>query len=211
VGRGSRITQAPPSARSMFLGLRVWEANQPAEPPTPEDVTTQCADEDHGSLSCWQRCIPTPRQMQVVARDGLLGHRGLCTHYPVFQEPRPTKLAAYPALFPFNASPSHPPNIPKPPRGVIAPIQRIFVNARTYKEPLKRTKPPNMSQNASRGKGSHREITNRTTACTRLYSTPVCQIDNVPSASNRERNAWAPKAPKATAKKPLKAATVLDK
>jgi len=123
----------------------------------------------------------------------------------------PTKLAAYPALFPFNASPSHPPNIPKPPRGVIAPIQRIFVNARTYKEPLKRTKPPNMSQNASRGKGSHREITNRTTACTRLYSTPVCQIDNVPSASNRERNAWAPKAPKATAKKPLKAATVLDK
>lgn len=119
--------------------------------------------------------------------------------------------ATYPAFFPFNARPSHPPNIPKPPRGVIAPIQRIFVSARTYKEPLKRTKPQNISQNASRGNGSHREITKRTTACTRLYKTPVCQIDSVPSASNRERNTWAPKAPKATAKKPLKAATVLDK
>src|ERR1700758_2563871 len=135
-----------------------------------------------------------------------------CTHYPVFQEPRPpTKLAFHPALFPFNANPSHPPNIPKPPRGVIAPIQGVFVNARTYKEPQKRTKPPNMSQNASRGRGSHRETTKRTTACTRLYSTPVCQIDSVPSVSNRERNAWAPKAPQATAKKPVKAATVLDK
>jgi hypothetical protein len=125
--------------------------------------------------------------------------------------PRYAHSAAYPALFPFNASPSQPPNIPKPPRGVIAPIQRVFVNARTYKEPLKRTNPPNISQNASRGNGSHREITKRTTACTRLYKTPVCQIDSVPSASNHERNAWAPKAPKATAKKPLKAATVLDK
>jgi hypothetical protein len=118
---------------------------------------------------------------------------------------------AYPARFPFNASPNHPPNIPKPPRGVIAPSQRIFVNARRYKEPLKSTRPPNMSQNASRGNGSHREITKRTTACTRLYNTPVCQIESVPSASKRERNAWAPKAPKATAKKPLKAARVLDK
>jgi hypothetical protein len=138
--------------------------------------------------------------------------------HPLFAPPRLATpslryahTAAYPALFPFSASPSHPPNIPKPPRSVIAPIQRIFVNARTYKEPLKRTKPQNMSQNASRGKGSQREMTKRTTACTRLYSTPVCQIDSVPSASNRERNAWAPKAPKATAKKPLKAATVLAK
>jgi len=132
-----------------------------------------------------------------------------CTPIPPFSV-TPT-LHPYLALFPFSASPSHPPNIPKPPRGVIAPSQRIFVNARRYKEPLKRTRPPNMSQNASRGNGSHREITKRTTACTRLYNTPVCQIDSVPSASNRERNAWAPKAPNATAKKPLKAATVLDK
>lgn len=96
---------------------------------------------------------------------------------------------AHHALFPFNANVSHPPNIPKPPRGVIAPSQRILVTARRYKEPLKRTKPPNMSQNASRGNGSHREITKRTTACTRLYSTPVCQTDSVPSSSNLERNA----------------------
>ena len=125
--------------------------------------------------------------------------------------PHQVSHAFHSAFFPFNASPSHPPSIPKPPMGVIAPIQRIFVNAKTYKEPLKRIKPQNMSQNASRGNGSHREITKRTTACTRLYKTPVCQIDSVPSASNRERNAWAPKAPKATAKKPLKAATALDK
>jgi hypothetical protein len=78
-----------------------------------------------------------------------------------------TKLAAHHALFPFNASVNHPPNIPKPPRGVIAPSQRILVTARRYKEPLKRTKPTNMSQNARRGNGSHREITKRTTACTR--------------------------------------------
>jgi hypothetical protein len=121
------------------------------------------------------------------------------------------KPAVYPAFFPFSASVNHPPNIPKPPRGVIAPIQRTFVSARIYKEPLKTTKPANISQNASRGNGSQREITKRTTACTRLYNTPVCQIDRVPSASNRERNAWAPNAPKTTAKKPLKAATVLDK
>jgi hypothetical protein len=68
---------------------------------------------------------------------------------------------------PFNIKASHPPKIPKPPSGVIAPIQRMSVKAKRYNEPLKTTIPPKISQKARRGIGFHLEITNSTTAWTK--------------------------------------------
>src|SRR5271165_2366396 len=73
-------------------------------------------------------------------------------------------------LFEFSAYPfakartSQPANIPRPPRGVIAPNHLKLVSAKTYREPLKTITPPRIRVYAARGTGRHPLRTRSTTA-----------------------------------------------